>query len=116
MATSDGSFEMLFDRIPAEVAGTFSETQRAALYSAVKPTTWKRHPINIRLSFPFVGGRYFITVVGGPEKRSNERLHREHRMFPFRTLGNIMFLLGIGGAFTFAAMFTMMVFSGLVEF
>ncbi|MEW5727247.1 MAG: hypothetical protein AB1918_05410 [Pseudomonadota bacterium] len=115
MATTE-SFEMLLDRIPVEVAGTFTEAQRAALYSAVKPTTWKRHPINIRLSFPFVGGRYFITVVGGPEKRGSERLAREHRMFPFRTVGNIMFLLGIGGAFSFATMAMMVVFSGIVEF
>lgn len=116
MAGTDGAFEMLFDRIPVEVAQTFTQAQRAALYSAVKPTTWKRHPINIRLSFPFLGGRYFITVVGGPEKRGADRLAREHRMFPFRTVGNIMFLLGIGGAFTFAAMATMVVFSGLIEF
>lgn len=116
MATSDGSFEMLFDRIPVDVAGTFTEAQRAALYSAVKPASWKRHPINIRLSFPFVGGRYFITVVGGAEKRGTDRLAREHRMFPFRTVGNVMFLLGIGGSFTVAAMALMVVVSGLVEF
>lgn len=116
MSSNEGAFEMLFDRIPAEVAGTFSEQQRAALYTAVKPTTWKRHPINIRLSFPFIGGRYFITVVGGPEKRSFERLDREHRMFPFRTVGNIMFLLGVGGAFTLAAVAALVVFSGLIEF
>ncbi|HSV27922.1 MAG TPA: hypothetical protein VLL76_00145 [Candidatus Omnitrophota bacterium] len=113
---NDGAFEMLFDRIPAEVAGTFTDQQRAALYSAVKPTTWKRHPINIRLSFPFVGGRYFITVVGGQEKRSTERLAREHRMFPFRTIGNVMFLMGVGGAFYLAALFGMVIFSGLIEF
>lgn len=114
--SNEGAFEMLFDRIPAEVAGTFTDQQRAALYSAVKPTTWKRHPINIRLSFPFVGGRYFITVVGGPEKRSHERLSREYRMFPFRTVGNIMFLMGVGGAFYLAALAAMVIFSGLIEF
>ena len=116
MPTTDGSFEMLLDRIPAEVAGTFTDAQWAALYSAVKPATWKRHPINIRMSFPFVGGRYFITVVGGPEKRGAERLAREHRMFPLRTLGNIMFLLGVGGAFSFATLAMMVLFSGIVEF
>lgn len=115
MSTTD-SFEALFDRIPEDVAVTFSEAQRAALYSAVKPTSWKRHPINIRLSFPFVSGRYFITVVGGPEKRGPTRLAREMRMFPFRTMGNILFLLGLGGTFYVAAAFGMVIFSGLVEF
>lgn len=114
--SNDGAFEMLFDRIPAEVAATFTERQRAALYSAVKPTTWRRHPINIRLSFPFLGGEYFITVVGGPEKRDKDRLAREHRVFPFRTVGNIMFLLGVGGAFYLAAVLGIVIFSGLIEF
>ncbi|MGE5548156.1 MAG: hypothetical protein ACM33T_14715 [Solirubrobacterales bacterium] len=116
MAGTEGAFEMLFDRIPAEVAASFTEAQRAALWSAVKPTTWKRHPINIRLSFPFLGGRYFITVVGGYEKRSRERLAREHRVFPLRTVGNIMFLLGVGAAFYLAAGFAMVLLSGLIEF
>lgn len=107
---------MLFDRIPEDVADTFTEAQRAALYGAVKPSTWKRHPINIRMSMPFIGGRYFITLVGGPEKRSRERVSREGRMFPLVTAGNLMFLLGVGGAFYLAAVFGMLIFSGLIEF
>lgn len=114
--SNESAFDMLFDRIPVEVQGTFTEQQRAALYSAVKPTTWKRHPINIRISFPFGGSSYFITVVGGSEKRSRERLHREYKMFPFRTVGNIMFLMGVGGAFYLAALTAMVIFSGLIEF
>lgn len=110
------AFEMLFDRIPEDVAATFSDAQRAALYSAVKPSTWKRHPINIRMSVPFIGGRFFITVVGGPEKRARDRLAREGRMFPLVTVGNLMFLLGVGGAFYLAAVLGMLVFSGLIEF
>lgn len=110
------AFDMLFDRIPENVADTFTPAQRAALYGAVKPSTWKRHPINIRMSMPFIGGRYFLTVVGGPEKRGGERLSREGRMFPLVTIGNLMFLLGVGGAFYLAAVFGMLIFSGLVEF
>jgi hypothetical protein len=54
--------------------------------------------------------------VGGVEKRSGERLHRERRMFPLRTAGNILFLLGIGSAFTFASMAGMVLFTKLIEF
>lgn len=112
----DASLEMLLDRIPPDVAETFTPAQRAALWSAVKPVSWRRHPVNIRLSFPIVGGRFFITVVGGPEKRSGERRERERRMFPLRTLGNILFLLGLGGAFYATAVLGLVLFSNLIEF
>lgn len=116
MATNEGGLEMLLDRLPPEVVSTFSEQQRAALWSAVKPASWRRHPINIRISFPLFDGRYFITVVGGMEKRSGERLAREKRMFPLRTAGNVLFLLGVGCAFYAAAVLGIFVFSNLIEF
>ncbi|NFV81640.1 hypothetical protein [Magnetospirillum aberrantis] len=112
----DASLDMLFDRIPPEVVETFTPAQRAALWSAVKPVSWRRHPVNIRLSFPIIGGRFFLTVVGGPEKRSIERRSRERRMFPLRTIGNILFLLGIGAAFYVIAVLGLVVFSNLIEF
>ncbi|MCR6629489.1 MAG: hypothetical protein NVV74_05190 [Magnetospirillum sp.] len=113
---NDGALETLLDRIPPEVAETFTPTQRAALWNAVKPVSWRRHPVNIRLSFPIIGGRYFLTVVGGPEKRSSERRVRERTMFPLRTAGNILFLLGLGGAFYLAAVLGIVLFSNLIEF
>lgn len=108
--------ETLLDRVPPEVAETFTAEQRAALWNAAKPISWRRHPINLRLSFPLLGARYFITVVGGVEKRSTERRLRERRMFPLRTAGNILFLLGIGGAFYLAAVLGIVLFSNLIEF
>lgn len=116
MANTDGGLEMLLDRLPPDVVASFTDQQRAALWNAVKPASWRRHPINIRLSFPLVSGRYFITVVGGQEKRSGERLTRERRMFPLRNAGNVLFLLGVGGAFYAAAVFGIFVFSNLIEF
>lgn len=111
-----GGLETLLDRLPTEVVDSFTPAQRAALWNAVKPTSWRRHPIHIRLSFPFVTGNVFITVVGGLEKRSNERRARERRMFPLRTMGNILFLLGLGSAFYAVALVGIFVFSNLIEF
>jgi len=113
---SDGALEALLDRLPPEVVDTFTDGQRAALWQAVKPMSWRRHPINLRLSFPLPGGRYFVTVVGGSEKRDRGRLKRERRMYPLRTAGNALFVLGIGGAFYLAAVLGLFVFSTLVEF
>ena len=114
--SNDGGLDSLMDRLPADVVASFTPAQRAALWTAVKPTSWRRHPINIRLSFPVLSNRYFVTVVGGSEKRASERLHRERRMFPLRTAGNIFFLLGIGGAFYLTAVLGIVLFSTLIEF
>lgn len=116
MSSNEGGLEMLLDRLPPEVVASFTDQQRAALWSAVKPESWRRHPINIRLSLPLVSGRYFITVVGGQEKRSGDRLTRERRMFPLKSIGNVLFLLGVGGAFYAAAVFGIFMFSNLIEF
>jgi len=62
------------------------------------------------------GGRYFLTVVGGRERRSADRRARERRMFPLRTAGNILFLLGLGGAFYLAAALGIVLLSNLIEF
>lgn len=115
-AIESGGLDMLLDRLPTEVVASFTPEQRAALWNAVKPTSWRRHPIHIRLSFPLVGGNYFLTIVGGSEKRSGERRTRERRMFPLRTFGNILFLLGLGGAFYAVAILGIFVFSNLIEF
>lgn len=115
-ASEPGGLEMLLDRLPSEVVASFTPEQRAALWNAVKPTSWRRHPVHIRLSFPFIVGNFFLTVVGGMEKRSGERRTRERRMFPLRTMGNILFLLGLGGAFYAVAIIGLFVFSNLIEF
>lgn len=113
---NDGSLDNWMDRIPPEVMASFTPQQRAALWNALRPVSWRRHPVNIRLSFPIIGGRYFLTVVGGPEKRGDERRLRDRVIFPLRTTGNILFLLGVGGAFYLTAMLGIVLFANLVEF
>lgn len=60
-----------------------------------KPWT-NNHAVNVRLSLPFFGGRYYLTVVGGKERRSRQRLAFERKKHPLRTTGNILFLLAVG--------------------
>lgn len=112
----EASLENLLDRLPPEVVDTLTSDQRAALWSAVKPMSWQRHPINLRLSVGLLGKRWFLTVVGGEEKRGPERLKRERRLYPLQTAGNLLFLLGVGGAFYLAAVLGVMLFARLVEF
>ena len=89
--------DQFLDRMPSRMAGTFTGEQRAALYRALKAESWRNHPVNIRLSIPFFGKGFYLTLVAGREKRAKARLKRQKRIFPLHRLGNILFLLGLTG-------------------
>lgn len=55
------------------------------------------HAVNLRLSIPLGFGRYYLTVVAGKERRGRERRVHERRKHPLRTVGNVLFLLIVGG-------------------
>jgi hypothetical protein len=64
------------------------------------------HPVNLRLSIPLPFGRYYLTIVGGKERRSAERLVQEKLKHPVVRKGNIIFLAVLGtmlGLAVFAA-------------
>ncbi len=54
------------------------------------------HPLNIRMSIPFIFGRYYITIVAGKERRARARLALDKRQHPLDTPGNVVFLFLIG--------------------
>jgi len=112
----DAPLDALLANLPDEVVKSFTPAQRAALWNAAKPVSWRHHPINIRLSFPFFGRRHFITIVGGNERRSLERVSRERSRHPIRTAGNLLFMLGVGGTFYLFAVLGIFLFSNLIEF
>ena len=57
---------------------------------------WQSHPIDIRISVPFLFGRWYFTLVGGPERRDKERRESERRKHPLTKLGNIILLFLFG--------------------
>lgn len=62
--------------------------------------TWRRHPVDLRLTVPFIGCDLYFTVVAGPERRSSARRQLERRRHPVRTLGNAAFvLLALAGCY-----------------
>lgn len=91
---TDTSNEFL-ERLPPEVLETFTPEQRAALWSAQKPSSWRYHPIDIRLSVPLPGARWFLTIVSGIERRGGSRRRRDARVRPFFTAGNVIFLVAM---------------------
>lgn len=88
---TDVSNELL-EYLPPEVLETFTPEQRAALWGAAKPSSWRHHTVDIRISLPLFGRRLFMTVVAGTERRAGARRRRDARIRPFLTASNVVFL------------------------
>ncbi|MGI9433450.1 MAG: hypothetical protein ACR2Q4_01235 [Geminicoccaceae bacterium] len=58
--------------------------------------TWNHHRLNIRVSLPLPFGRWYFTLVGGPERRSKTRLIEERKTHSLDTGVNLMLLLFLG--------------------
>ncbi|MBT5837789.1 MAG: hypothetical protein HOH80_02225, partial [Rhodospirillaceae bacterium] len=71
---------------------------------------------NIRFSLPGLGRRYFLTVVGGEEKRSTERRAHEKHRYPLRTAANIFFFVGIAAVFYLIGIVAVALQTSLVAF
>jgi hypothetical protein len=54
------------------------------------------HPVNIRVSIPLIFGRYYLTIVAGKERRSDQRRAAEKSKHPLNTTGNVIFLSAVG--------------------
>lgn len=94
-------------RLSPELLNSLDQTQQKELEQAMVAANWQRHPVNIRLSLPWVTGRYYLTIVSGKEKRSSERLISERKEHRLATLGNCLFMVG-------AACFFYLVFFGVI--
>ena len=73
----DPFLEQFYTRIPAEVAGTFTDAQLDAIKRAYGARTRGAHGFEIRKSFPFLWMRLYIVLLMGREKRGFGRLSRE---------------------------------------
>jgi hypothetical protein len=99
---SDGLLTGLLHNLPEDARGLFSEDHLTALSAACGKLKWGRHPVDMRLSIPTLFSRYYLVLLGGPERRDGGRLADEKLRHPFRTFGNFLFLgaiiaLGIYG-------------------
>ncbi|NQU61348.1 MAG: hypothetical protein HQ512_09475 [Rhodospirillales bacterium] len=106
----------LFDRLPEWVVDTLSNEQKEAIHQASEDPAWSKSPVDIRFSLPFFGKKFYVTVVGGSEKRGNERLAEDRHKYPLRTLANIFFFIGLATLFYMLAVVVLAMQSALVEF
>ncbi len=88
--TRDGNF---LDRIPQDIRGTFTDRQIAAVNQAFKSAG---HGIDIRVSLPLPGGRRYLVLLMGKERRSPERRRFERLQHPLRTAIKVVTMATFG--------------------
>lgn len=96
-------------RIPPDIRETFNDRQIAAITEAFNRA---RHSVDIRLSIPLPGGRRYMVLLMGRERRSAERRRFERLRQPILTVMNVV-TLGTFGilAFFFVVGFVHLIFS-----
>ncbi|MBU2582585.1 MAG: hypothetical protein KJ622_12785 [Alphaproteobacteria bacterium] len=70
------AFERMLCRMPAAARSTFTLHQLALLAKITKPPP-SLHWIDYRVSLPFFGNRYYLTVLFGKERRLLKRVKSE---------------------------------------
>ena len=87
----------------AEGLAPLVATEPSAVESAQKPDSaasreWgSDHPIDIRFTLPALFGRYYLTIVGGKERRSTDRLEEERETLDADTSELHAALAGLAG-------------------
>ncbi|MEQ8195002.1 MAG: hypothetical protein RIB59_10990 [Rhodospirillales bacterium] len=104
----------LFAKLSAATLGSFTEEQKRAIHGAVSEST-TRPPVNIRMTIPLPGRRFYLTILSGQEQRGHERRRHERRRHPLRTAANVFFIFGFAVAFYIFAVMALALFSAVVE-
>lgn len=84
-------------RLPAQILASLTREQQITLGEALLRQKWRSHPVDIRITVPFFGKRYYFTAVAGREQRDRARLRLERRLHPLRKTNNVLFFLGLAG-------------------
>ncbi len=108
--------DSLFARLPARVMDTLTAEQRDAIHQAVCDPALRHPPINIRFSLPAFGRRYFLTIIGGAERRGARRRTHEQTKFPLRTVANFLFFIFLGALIYTLSIASILVHRSLTEF
>ncbi|MEB3829337.1 hypothetical protein [Phormidium sp. CCY1219] len=92
---SDPFLDEFASRIPPETASTFTPTQMEMVKREFGPRSWKKHPVDIRLTIPFFKRGFYVVLLSGPERRSRERLRAERGKHPLSTASNLIVLTAL---------------------
>lgn len=73
------NYERMLRRLPANVRASLTAEQLDAISDALIPDP-PSHGIDYRVSIPFFGRRFYVTLLAGRERRSLARLAREAQL------------------------------------
>ncbi len=80
------------ESMPEEVASSFTELQIETIEHALEGDKWRDHPVDVRLSIPFLWRRFYFVLLAGPERRSVERRKYERARRPVRVIADMILL------------------------
>ena len=78
--------------MPQELAGTFTETQLAAIQRMLEERLPGEPRVDIRLSIPLLRRRCFLVFLAGSERRSPGRRRQDRPVHRLWTLANVCVL------------------------
>jgi hypothetical protein len=93
-----GLFKSLMLRLPRGVRRSLDHEQLLAIRQAAEEMAWGEHPIDIRLSLPWPGGRRYVVLLGGRDQRGPAKRLQKHTRASAIRVGNIasfVVLLGL---------------------
>jgi hypothetical protein len=105
--------EQFFNRMPVEIADGLTAEQKSAIAAAF--IGGARPPVNLRLSIPLLGWRFFFAVMAGHDRRGAERRAVERARHPVHTAGNFLFVIAGSMAFYLIALAIFLVWSSVIE-
>lgn len=88
--SADPFLERFFERIPPDVAASFTPEQIDAIRLAFGARRPIRHGIDVRLSLPLLLRRYYIVFLAGRERRRHTRSLEPARRFAGATAALIL--------------------------
>jgi len=77
---------------------------------------WMAHPVDRRVRLPVPFGRYCLTLVAGPERRSKSRLVQDRSERPLGTMGNRLFFFVSALGINALAVMGLLVYSSVLRF
>lgn len=92
-------FKRMLKRLPPGVLSTLTPVQLDAISDALIPDP-PSHALDYRVSIPFMGRRYYVTLLAGRERRSLARLAREAQLHAKHVAAFYAFALLILGCLT----------------
>ena len=81
----DPFFQRFFDQIPPEIAHTFTPEQLQAIKRIYGDRSLAKHAVNLRLSMPIPGLRFYLILLLGKEQRSRARIIKQSKLYPIWT-------------------------------